>query len=244
MFGTSIINEVVELHSVDSTNTYALGTGRPGLLVTAREQTAGRGRMGRSWFSPEGLNLYMTITLDSMDPRLTLVAGVAVQEALSGIAGKDNSVEIKWPNDILVCGKKVCGILCESRKITAVGIGINVNQKDWPPELEHRATSLSRVIGAELDKTRVLQQVTASLDAWVARFGEQGFEPVRERFLEHGMLRLHALETEDGHECRIVDLDSDGHLHIEKSGAIEELISGSLVVRKSLCDPKERGIRG
>ncbi|HPA84788.1 MAG TPA: hypothetical protein PLJ30_08265, partial [Deltaproteobacteria bacterium] len=85
---TGIVREIIELHSVGSTNTVALDSGRPGLLVVASERTAGRGRKGRTWFSPAGTNLYMTLTVDTNDPRLPLVAGVAVREALSELMVK------------------------------------------------------------------------------------------------------------------------------------------------------------
>ena len=131
-----IIEEIIELDSVDSTNRYALDAGRAGLLVRSLSQTSGRGRRGRAWSSPEGENLYMSITLAPPEERYPIIAGIAVREALASLL---NVVEvaIKWPNDVIITGKKVSGILCETRgDITVVGIGVNVNRISWPEDLE------------------------------------------------------------------------------------------------------------
>lgn len=226
-----IIREVIELDEIDSTNTYALDSGKVGLLVTASEQVAGRGRMGRSWFSPKGSNIYMTITVGSSDSRLPLVAGVAIHEAVSELTRGLVPVEIKWPNDILAGGKKISGILCESRKITAIGIGINVNQRHWPPLLEGSATSLAQVTGEDLDKKNVLERVIASMDTWYSLFCAQGFGPVKKAFLEYGLLRNHEITTEEGIPCRIIDLDMQGHLLVNVTGSIREFVSESILLQ-------------
>ena len=226
---TGIVREIVELHSVGSTNTVALDSGRPGLLVVASEQTAGRGRKGRTWFSPAGTNLYMTLTVDTNDPRLPLVAGVAVREALSVLMVKSALLEVKWPNDLIVHGRKLCGILCESRGgITAVGIGVNVNQLAWPPDLADSATSLALILGREVQRQEVLRLVLTEVEKWLFIFARQGFEPVRRNYLEHGLLKSYALTTEEGVPCSVVDLNSDGHLLINAAGTLKELVSGSI----------------
>ncbi|MGB4108819.1 MAG: biotin--[acetyl-CoA-carboxylase] ligase [Desulfomonilia bacterium] len=226
---TGIVREIIELHSVGSTNTVALDSGRPGLLVVASEQTAGRGRKGRTWFSPAGTNLYMTLTVDTNDPRLPLVAGVAVREALSVLMVKSALLEVKWPNDLIVHGRKLCGILCESRGgITAVGIGVNVNQLAWPPDLADSATSLALILGREVQRQEVLRLVLTEVEKWLFIFARQGFEPVRRNYLEHGLLKSYALTTEEGVPCSVVDMNSDGHLLINAAGTLKELVSGSI----------------
>ena len=226
---TGIVREIVELHSVGSTNTVALDSGRPGLLVVASEQTAGRGRKGRTWFSPAGTNLYMTLTVDTNDPRLPLVAGVAVREALSVLMVKSALLEVKWPNDLIVHGRKLCGILCESRGgITAVGIGVNVNQLAWPPDLADSATSLALILGREVQRQEVLRLVLTEVEKWLFIFARQGFEPIRRNYLEHGLLKNYALTTEEGVPCSGVDMNSDGHLLTNAAGTLKELVSGSI----------------
>ena len=230
---SGLIREVIELASVGSTNTYALDGGRPGLLVSASTQTAGRGRKGRSWFSPPDANLYFTLTIEGSDPRLSLAAGVAVREALQEIVGPEPKVEIKWPNDLIIGARKVCGILCESRSgITAIVIGINVNQRVFPPELESTAGSLSLVLGRDLCRLQVLGRVVASLDEWLQLFLRSGFEPVRRSFLDHGLLDGHRLLTEEGEPCRIMDLHEDGQLLISVAGRLRKIVSGSILLER------------
>ncbi|MGC9324488.1 MAG: biotin--[acetyl-CoA-carboxylase] ligase [Desulfomonilia bacterium] len=225
-----LVQEVVELASVDSTNTYSLSMGRPGLLVLAREQTSGRGRKSRGWYSPPGSNIYMTLTVGKPDQRYPVLAGVALQEALSALI-QGHRVEIKWPNDLIVHGRKICGILCESRQvITAIGIGINVNQLTWPDDIRKRACSLREVSGAELDLHMVVSRVLRSLDTWFSLFRTQGFARVREAFLTHGRLRDYLLTTEEGSPCTVEGLTMEGHLVIEEEGRQKTLVSESISI--------------
>lgn len=224
------VREIIELETVDSTNTFALDSGKAGLLVIASEQTSGRGRMGRTWFSPKGSNIYLTLTVRAVDPRLSIVTGVAVREAIADLVSGAIPVEIKWPNDIIVNGKKVCGILCEARKITAIGIGINVGRQKWPPELEGKAISLAEASAEGPAREHVIQKVVLSLDKWLSLFFGQGFDPVREAFTEHGLLKNHDITTEDGLPCTIAGLDMQGRLIIRVSGVFRDLVSGSILL--------------
>lgn len=218
-----IIEEIIELDAVDSTNTYALDAGRPGLLVTAMSQSLGRGRRGRTWFSPAGENLYMTVTLAPPEERYPIIAGVAVREALAELLDSVG-VAVKWPNDIVIAGKKVCGILCETRGgITAVGIGVNVNQTSWPEDLAHRAISLMQTSHRRFGFDEVTDTVVVHLSRWLERFFHQGFGPVRDEFLRYGQLEGYELHTEEGERCTIKDLDMEGRLVIDVSGSPRSL---------------------
>jgi BirA family transcriptional regulator, biotin operon repressor / biotin---[acetyl-CoA-carboxylase] ligase len=219
-----VIAEFIELYRVDSTNQYALDHGRPGLLVTARIQDAGRGRRGRPWFSPDGENVYMTLTLAPPEERYPIIAGVAVRCAIAGLLPGE-AVAIKWPNDIIISGKKVCGILCETKgPITAVGIGVNVNQQEWPKELEHRACSMKQYSPHGFNIHKVIESVSEHLCTWIDVFRRQGFGPVREEFLRHGLLEGYEVSDERGQRCTIVDLTMDGHLIIKLGETETELI--------------------
>jgi BirA family transcriptional regulator, biotin operon repressor / biotin---[acetyl-CoA-carboxylase] ligase len=218
-----LIDEVIDLDVVDSTNRYALDAGRSGLLVRARTQTSGRGRRGRTWFSPEDQNIYMTITLSPPEERYPLIAGVAVRAALASLLGEAD-IEIKWPNDIITSGKKLCGILCEARgAITAVGLGVNVNQTSWPDDLKQRATSLQERSFIRFSLDEVVKTIIEHLGQWLERFYVHGFEPVREEFLRHGLLKGYDLLTEDNERCTVVDLEMDGRLIINVSGVLKTL---------------------
>jgi len=229
-FDSGFINEYIELDEVDSTNRFALDAGKAGLLVTARSQSLGRGTRGRTWFSPSGTNLYLTLTVGKPDQRFSLVAGVALRETVSFfLPGSD--VSIKWPNDIVVSGQKVCGILCESKgSITAIGIGVNVNQSAWPDDLKDRAISFAQVSTKQYELTQVLKQAVFHIDQWFTLFCQKGFAPVRQRFIEFGLLDGYKLLTDEGHECTIVDLNMEGHLLINVSGRLKTLSSGSIQI--------------
>lgn len=140
-----------------------------GCVVTADFQSAGRGRLGRSWVSPAGQNLYFSVILrppvvSYRVPQITLLAAAAIHRALcAAIPGI--AAQIKWPNDILVGGKKICGVLCEMQAdpdtthFVVVGIGINVNQVAFLPELQERATSLYLQCGSPLYRPELLAGV-------------------------------------------------------------------------------------
>jgi BirA family biotin operon repressor/biotin-[acetyl-CoA-carboxylase] ligase len=163
--------------TIDSTNTAAkrfAQEGAPeGTIVVAEEQSAGRGRLGRSWESAKGVNLTFSVILR---PRvapselglLPLLAGVAVCETIRETCRLDAAC--KWPNDVLVGGKKVCGILSESLLqgddvgAVIVGIGLNVNQAAFAPELAATATSLLLARGAACDRTGILCALLAGME--------------------------------------------------------------------------------
>ena len=169
----------VVYHSVvSSTNDVARKlavAGAPdGTTVVAGAQTMGRGRQGRSWFSAQDAGLYCSVVLRGIDTALvTLAAGVAAAEGVRAATGL--AVEIKWPNDIVLptpagrCGAKVGGILTEASRLDAaadaviVGVGINVAEVQFPPEIAARAGSLAGALGAPVDRGAVLVELLAAL---------------------------------------------------------------------------------
>lgn len=154
----------LDLHAeTDSTNLEALRLaerGAPGgTLVVAEHQTAGRGRLERRWEAPPGTSLLFSLLLRPAWPApdwalLNLAAAAAVCRCL---AGHRVQATVKWPNDVLVDGKKVCGILAESRGgAAALGVGLNVRQTGFPPGLRHPATSLEAATGVRFDRSELL----------------------------------------------------------------------------------------
>lgn len=225
-----LFHEVVHLDEVDSTNRFALDTGMPGLVVLARRQTAGRGRRGSGWYSPEGTNLYMTVTLAPPRDSLPVVAGVAARASIAGLI-PTCAVALKWPNDVVVSGKKVCGILCETRAdLAAIGIGVNVNQSVWPERLVGRAVSLRQIAGTEFDLDRVAEAVTGELSKWLGIHRDQGFGPLRLEFLRHGLLEEYRVFDDRHRPCTVVDMTMDGHLVVESEGIRRSLASGSISI--------------
>ena len=171
----------------ESTNKDALG-GKPGDVFVADMQTAGRGRLDHRWLSAPGENLMMSAVVDVGDvppqevATLPLVAGLAVAQAVSGVfSGHGNEsraadVKIKWPNDVLIGWRKICGILCERiGDNVIVGIGVNVNQTAFPPEISQRATSLRLELGSLHDVADVRDGVLDRLSECIERWRRNGF---------------------------------------------------------------------
>ena len=159
----------------ESTNVDARAGG-PGDVFTAGEQTAGRGRLDHVWLSPPGENLTLSAVLDvsGMDPQevatLPLVMGLAVVRAISRIA-PGATPALKWPNDVLIDGRKVCGILCERNGDNVIaGIGVNVKRQEFPPELAKRAASLCDATGfrGKVEEVRdaVLNEIGELFEGW------------------------------------------------------------------------------
>ncbi len=184
--------EVRFLQDTESTNRdvdVAAQAGTPeGLLIMADSQTAGRGRMTRAWFSPSGMNLYFSLLLRpdveiASVPSLPLVVGLAVAEAI-GACVPTLLPKIKWPNDILVNGKKISGILCElhTKQDTidyiVVGIGINVNlpAEQIPVELKDRATSILIENGEPLKREQLLAEILNRLEPLYDHWRAFGFQ--------------------------------------------------------------------
>ncbi|WP_410768393.1 biotin--[acetyl-CoA-carboxylase] ligase [Fontibacillus sp. BL9] len=161
-----------------------------GTLVIAEEQTGGRGRQGKKWFSPPHKGIWMSLLLRpqrplSFAPQLTLLTAVAVCRAVRKVSGIDAG--IKWPNDLLVQGKKICGILIESAGederikycITGIGIDVNVDRDEMPAELHDIATSLKMESGQVQNRAELIAAVMYELELLYTLYEEEGFAPIR-----------------------------------------------------------------
>lgn len=161
-----------------------------GTLILAERQTVGRGRMGRSWHSPKGKGIWMSLILRPniqvhFTPQLTLLAAVAVCRAIRRVANVP--ADIKWPNDLLIAGKKVCGILLESSAedvrlryvVAGIGISVNLEHSDYPAELREVATSLRIAAGKPIDRAELAASVLEQFEQLYGLYHEEGFEPIR-----------------------------------------------------------------
>lgn len=188
-------HNIIYFDQTDSTNNQAkevLKKAPPdGTLVLAETQSAGRGRLGRAWFSPVTGGLWMTLilkpTLPVADiPKLTMMAAVALRKAIMQVTGVE--ALIKWPNDLLQNGRKICGILAElsgeADRLThlIIGIGLNVNQveEDFPEELRSIGTSLRIALGRKIRRRVLLQGILDQLEKEYLKVSDAGFQGVLE----------------------------------------------------------------
>jgi BirA family transcriptional regulator, biotin operon repressor / biotin---[acetyl-CoA-carboxylase] ligase len=180
-----------------STNAIAFDLGRAGepqgAVVLAEEQSAGRGRAGRSWHSEKTSGIYVTVLLRPaisplVAPLITLLAGLAVRDAVLEETGL--APDLRWPNDLLMAGKKFCGILTEMHAETdrvhfvVVGIGVDVNHTRMPEQLAGLATSLRMVTGRTHSRLQLLVRLLRNLETYYNRFLTEGPEPILTRFCE------------------------------------------------------------
>ncbi|WP_340392399.1 biotin--[acetyl-CoA-carboxylase] ligase [Paenibacillus sp. FSL E2-0190] len=242
------VGDIQLLESVVSTQEEAkflAENGAPeGTTVIAEEQTGARGRMGRKWFSPRGKGIWMSIVLRpqlplSETPQLTLLAGVAVCKAIRRVTGVDAG--IKWPNDLLAGGRKICGILLESSLregelhycIAGIGISANMTEEDYPDHLQEVATSL-RIErgGAPVDRSELVKAVLDELEMHYDLYMKQGFKPIKELWESMSVTlgRQIALNSPQGRsEGVVVGLDEIGGLLLKNSlGEISNVCSGEI----------------
>ena len=214
-----------------------------GTLALAEFQSAGRGRLGRSWEVPEGTSVMMSILLrpkfePQYAPTLTLVMGMAVAKAVKSL-GFD--VSIKWPNDVVVSHKKICGILTEmgvrDGKIdyAVIGVGINVNIKEFPEEMADKATSLYLESGKEFDRSQIPGLVMEAFEEYYEKFAAtcdlSGLKEEYESILANynQPVRVLAKEPYEGVARGITD---GGELSVEKpDGTIVAVSAGEVSVR-------------
>ncbi len=234
------------LDAVDSTNTRVreLGlNGAPdGTVVFAEEQSSGRGRLGRTWVSPRGRNVYASILLRSDLPadqlsQISLTAGLAACEAV----GQWCDARLKWPNDVLVGGRKVVGILAElesrsTERFVVLGIGVNVNLQlsDLPPDLRDKAGSIAIAMGELISRSEVAGTLLSRIEARYDELRGVGFGRIAEewgRRAEFVGKQIRVAEPGGIVEGEVVGLASDGALCLKrKDGQKHKVLAGDVTV--------------
>ena len=240
----SLGNKVLAYESLDSTNNTAYGLAekgeKEGAIVVAERQKKAKGRQGRNWISPNG-GIYLSCILrPDIEPRevakITLVAAVAVCSSIREITGV--SAMIKWPNDIMIGKKKVCGILTEMKAeqdrvdFVIVGIGINVGAATG--NLPKTATSLAKESEGKISKVALTKKILESLEEHMALFNKEGFGKIRNEWRDysatlghHVKIHCHNEKTE-GHA---LDVDKDGALVVRlDSGIQKRILSGDVTI--------------
>lgn len=240
---TGIIGkEIKYFKETESTNTIAreiAGKADEGTVIIAESQTGGRGRMGRKWISPEG-GIWLSIILKPKmqpvyAPRITFLAGVAVAKTIR-IHGLE--AKIKWPNDVLIRGKKVCGILTEIEAeidmidycVVGIGIDANVDTESFPEEFRESSTSLKKELGHEINRVAFVQRLLEEFEALYMKLQKEGFSQVLEewRSMSATIGEWVKITTQN----RIIygeatGVDNDGALIVETGeGKLEKIVSG------------------
>jgi BirA family biotin operon repressor/biotin-[acetyl-CoA-carboxylase] ligase len=249
---TIIMGRNLEIYDIiDSTNNrareLALADAPEGTLIVAETQLKGRGRLGRSWISPKGKGIWMSLVLrpdipPDKAPGITTLVAVAIRRVLNQLTGLD--IGIKWPNDIIVNGRKVCGILTEMHgdmdKIyyIVVGIGINANleESDFPAELTKTATSLYISTGQTVDRRSVIVQIMKEIENIYYQYIKYGnFEAILDECRRYSVTLnkpVIVIGRDEEFEGFAINFDTDGSLLVKKQdGTITKVISGDVSVR-------------
>ena len=235
---------------IGSTNDAAMAAGRAGepegLAILADRQTSGRGRRGRSWASLPGAGIWTSILLRPpvsplQAPLLTLMAGLATADAIASVARVEPLV--KWPNDLLLDGRKVVGILTEmtttEQRIghVAVGIGINVHQRheDFPEGVRESATSIDLAAGCRVERGDVAAALYDSLDRWYGAVCSDGTSMILQaaRARTSTLGKPVTVDTGEAHwQGTAVDLDEDGALLVlDAEGAVRRVLADDVSIR-------------
>lgn len=238
--------KVIHLDTIGSTNDYAKEVGtkvKGGTLVISEQQTKGKGRLGRSWKSKSGDGIWMTLIIKPKiepykAPFLTLVAGASVIKALNNL-GVD--AFIKWPNDIIIDNKKICGILTELSaemervNYVVIGVGINIKTIDFPDEIKEKATSLYKQ-GYKLSRVDIVRQFCIEFEKLYKGYILDGnkhdtLEICRKHSAVIGK-QVYVIKNNKKELVKCIDINENGNLLVrEKNGEINEIMSGEVSIR-------------
>ncbi|MDD4856638.1 MAG: biotin--[acetyl-CoA-carboxylase] ligase [Candidatus Krumholzibacteria bacterium] len=238
--GTKILGRrIVLFDSVESTNAAAMAAvvagAAEGTLFIAERQTLGKGRKGRSWFSAEGKSLTFSLILrpPRKEEALTAILALAVVRALWNFVGRST---VKWPNDVFLNGRKLAGILAESREgAVVVGLGLNVNETpaDFPSAIAGEATSMRIAAKKTFDRARVLCRILEMFEALYEEFQRGGFAPLRKDVEDRLLYIGERVSIESGGNVfkgNMIGITDEGYLRLEAGGTERVFSSGDLTL--------------
>ena len=248
--GKFIGHQLHYFEEIGSTNdeAFRLGSaGAPeGTALIANSQHAGKGRMQRVWHSPAGSNIYTSIILrpkitPARAPQISILAGVAVAEVLESYC--PDKIKLKWPNDVLIDGKKVCGILSQIKTATSevdfivLGIGINVNMSysQFPKEICNLATSLAIETGGEISRQELIISLYENLAKWYKRLLKDGFGLIKEKWLSISPMigqTVQVVFQEEAVSVKAIGLDDDGSLILSAGDREVKISAGDAIIVK------------
>jgi BirA family biotin operon repressor/biotin-[acetyl-CoA-carboxylase] ligase len=220
---------------------FSLGiAGAPqGTVVIADSQTKGKGRMQRLWHSPKNSNIYTSVILRpkiqlSKASQIPIVAGVAVAEVLETYC--PDKVRLKWPNDVLIDGKKVCGILAQMKTsadavdfvVLGIGINVNVSREQFPRDIQEIATSLAIETGREISRLELIISLYENLEKCYKKLLQKGFGPIKEKWLDLAPMvgqTVAVIFKDEAIEGKATGIDDDGSLILLTEGMKEIKVS-------------------
>lgn len=225
--------------TMDDASAAAAKGAADGHVVLADQQTRGRGAHGRHWDSPAGSDLYFSVVArPAVEPAstalVTLASGLGVRDAVAGLL-PERSVRVKWPNDIWIGKRKCAGVLVESRTVgmridsVIIGVGLNVNRMQWPPDLADTATSLRAELGGKepFDRVEVLATVLSNMELWVKRFIRDGAPVVVNALRPRLALLGERVRWEDGVGW-FDGIDDDGAARVRTESGVVSLHAAHL----------------
>jgi BirA family biotin operon repressor/biotin-[acetyl-CoA-carboxylase] ligase len=245
LFNTSIFGQEIRyFQSIPTTQSiahqWAKQGAKEGSIVIAEEQTAGKGRLGNRWLSPLYQGIWMSIILRppiqiNEASQMTILSSLAVSRAIASATSLP--VQIKWPNDLLIRGKKVCGILTEIRgkhdrvDYAVVGVGINVNLSNDSGSIEKPFTSLAAEWGKPIDRTRLLATILKVWERWYQRYRQEGFQVIKQNWELHVKLmgKTITARTPNGKMIGIVQgINQQGALLLKTEQGLTEVYSAEI----------------
>lgn len=248
--GKYIGKELVHLDSVDSTNNeakkYAIKNAKEGTVIISEEQTMGRGRLGRNWVSPKYKGIWMSIILrPDIEPmkisKITQVAAASVTLAMESLG---INAFIKWPNDIIMNGKKVCGILTEmsgelnkvNYVIVGIGVNANIEKDEFSDEIKEVASSLKVESHKSVDRKKLVGVILTKFEKLYNEFINEGninnsIKVCKEKSILLGK-NVRVLRRNEERKAKALDLNSEGRLIVQyENGQLEEIVSGEISIR-------------
>lgn len=247
---TKVLGREVHYYSeVESTNNLAKKLAaegcQEGTVVVAEAQSAGRGRISRGWYSPHGKGIWMSVVLrppfgPQEAPKCTLMAAVAINKAIRDFTGIKSG--IKWPNDILYNGKKMVGILTEmSAEMDAInyvvigmGINVNIDAADFPPEIADIASSLSSAVGRKVERLPLLAAILKQLEVLYGEVTAHGFERMFDEWRAQSVTlgqAVNVIAASHNFEGVAVNIDEDGALLVKTADGLKKVIAGDVSIR-------------
>ncbi len=245
LLGKSFGRNVIIFETIDSTNTYSKSLDKNsaphGTVVIAEEQTSGRGRLQREWVAAKGMNLLFSVILYpefnvEKIALLPLIGSLAVADAIDKVTGLSSTC--KWPNDVLINQKKVCGMLLESssgesgiEKIV-LGIGVNVNQQEFPRDLLTKATSLRNECGRTIDRTILVSIILEELENRYEQLSHFSPQQLLQEWKLKALLfgkKITVLESQSSYAATAIDIADDGGLIIQtEDGSKRKIFAGDV----------------